>query len=113
MDLGQFFSGITSKALNATASSKNLYCKKCAKSKSHTPLSYGEHIANNSAGRNASDAEIVTGGIIGRTLDYTPFIYPLSLGNMFFCNDCNRIRADGGLLSDVYNKNEIEYYEPK
>lgn len=42
MSLGGFFDSLAGKALNATNTGRNLYCRTCKKSRSHTPLSYGE-----------------------------------------------------------------------
>ncbi len=105
MSIDQFFSGITGKLLNATTTSRSYYCKNCKKSKPHTPLSYSDLF---NAGQKESNDFL---DIVGRITDYVPAMYPLTLGNPYFCNECNRILVEGGVLSGVLSK-KAYYHNP-
>jgi hypothetical protein len=106
MSLGDFFGSLAGKALNATNVGRNLYCRTCKKSKPHTPLSYGEAARYTSS--NETEANI--GEAFGRALDYIPLTTPVLYGNSYFCNDCNRITLEGGLLSGHTKMSQEAYY---
>ena len=36
--------------------------------------------------------------------DLNPF-FIFAMGSLYICEECNRVRADGGVLSDYWNKN--------
>jgi hypothetical protein len=106
MSLGDFFGSLAGKALNTTNTGRNLYCRTCQKSRPHTPLSYGEAFRYTSS--NETDANVSE--VIGRVNDYIPLALPVIYGNSYFCNECNRITAEGGVLSGRANTVKTAYY---
>ena len=109
MSLGDFFGSLAGKALNATNTGRNLYCRTCQKSMPHTPLSYGEAFRYTSS----DETEANIGEVAGRITDYVPFFAPIAFGNSYFCNECNRITLEGGLGSGhTITVQRACYYKP-
>ena len=106
MSLGDFFGSLAGKALNTTNTGRKLYCRSCQKSMPHTPLSYGEAMRYTSD----DETEANIGEVVGRITDYVPFLVPISFGNSYFCDECNRITIEGGLLAGQLNTVYRAYY---
>ncbi len=102
-DFGAFLGKIAGKVSNAANSDRKLKCYGCDKITGHISISYGDVLK-------ASDRhqDNVWRDGYGVMADLTPAIWPIILGNSYACNDCKRIRFEGGIASNDQNK--YRYY---
>ena len=99
--LSSFLGKIPGKIANAANSDRKLKCYGCDKITGHISISYADAFKAWNGGDN------VWRDGVGVVFDLLPAVYPIMLGNPYACNDCKRIRCEGGILSNELNK---EYY---
>ncbi|MBW4477675.1 MAG: hypothetical protein KME54_12590 [Tolypothrix brevis GSE-NOS-MK-07-07A] len=103
--VGDFIRILGRKAFNAIPDNRDLYCLTCKKHIFHYGLSYGEAI--NASPPKSETAQAIL-SILGRVNDYNPG-FSLLLGNTYYCSGCRRVKAEGGILSDINNKEDVKY----
>ncbi|MBD2607300.1 hypothetical protein H6G81_22905 [Scytonema hofmannii FACHB-248] len=98
---GEFLRLFGSKLFNVLGGNRELYCLSCKNHTVHHSLSYGEIAQYDD--ENKSEILKSIGAISGRIDDYNPK-RPLMQGNPYYCSVCRRIKYQGGLISDILNK---------
>ena len=83
---------LLNKLINLGGIEKKLKCKSCNKFTDHISVSYSE------------GADSTFDSFAGRVFDLLP-TNMLVWGNPYVCTKCGRIKCDGGLFSDWWNKN--------
>ena len=101
-DFGAFFGKIAGKVANAANSDRKLKCYGCDKITGHISISYAYVFT-------AKGSDSVVDAAVGVTFDLVPGVYPIMLGNSYACNDCKRIRFEGGILSNELNTQSPSY----
>ena len=98
-DFGSFLGSITGKVANAASADRKLKCYSCDKITNHIHISYSDVMK-------AEDKQRDNGwrDVLGVTMDLIPAAMPITLGNSYACNDCKRIRFEGGMASNGLNK---------
>ncbi len=91
---GVFLGKIAGKVSNAANSDRKLKCYGCDKITGHIHISYAD----------AFKASGTWDNVFFATFDLVPAVYPITFGNPYACNDCKRIRFEGGVLSNDMNK---------
>ena len=103
-DFGTFFGKIAGKVVHAANSDRKLKCYGCDKITSHISISYADVF------RSQNGADNVWSDALGVTYDLIPVMGPIAtFGNPYACNDCKRIRFEGGILSNSLNKSNCHY----
>ena len=101
-DFGAFLGKIAGKVANAANSDRKLKCLSCDKITGHISISYSEFLKAQDSHRD----NILRDGS-GVIVDLVPAIWPVILGNSYACNDCKRIRFEGGIGSNDLNKTHL------
>lgn len=103
-DFGSFFGKIAGRAVHAANSDRKLKCYGCNKITNHISISYADAFkAANGADEN------VFRDAFGVLLDFLPLSGPLFTGSPYACCDCNKIRVEGGIMSNDMNKDLNSY----
>ncbi|MEI6368941.1 MAG: hypothetical protein WCO49_04400 [Nostocales cyanobacterium ELA608] len=101
-DFGAFFGKIAGKVANAANSDRKLKCYGCNKITNHISISYADYgKANN---HQTDNVWLQAGGVF---MDFTPAVWPIMAGNPYACNDCQRLRFEGGVMSNDMNKRDL------
>ena len=101
-DLGSLLGKIAGKVSNAANSDRKLKCSGCDKITNHITISYSDYIKANNSHR-----DNVWRDGLGVVMDFTPAVYPIMFGNPYACNDCKRLRCEGGVMSNDVNKRNL------
>lgn len=95
-DLLSFLGRATGKIANAINSDKKLKCSNCNEITDHISISLADYMK-------ADGVDDLGSTLLGLN-DYNPSI-PLIIGNTYACTKCQKVRLQGGILSNLYNKN--------
>ena len=95
-DLGSLLGKIAGKVLNAANSDRSLKCLGCQEITSHIAISYADYF------RSKEDWGLFD-DVLGVVSDINP-LNPTVMGNPYACKKCKRIRCEGGLMSNEFNK---------
>ncbi|OBQ19670.1 hypothetical protein [Anabaena sp. AL93] len=96
-DFGAFLGKIAGKVANAANSDRKLKCYGCDEITGHISISYADAFK-------AHGGDNVFFATVGVAFDLVPAAYPITIGNPYACNDCKRLRFEGGILSNEANK---------
>ena len=101
-DFGSFLGSITGKVANAASADRKLKCYSCDKITNHIHISYTDYMK-------ASDyhKDNAWRDAMGVYADLLPAVWPVMMGNSYACNDCRRIRFEGGVMSNELNKSYL------
>ncbi len=97
-DFGTLLGKIAGKVVNSANSDRKLKCYGCDKITGHISISYADVMK--AADYDQDNVWRDGWGVLG---DFTPAT-PIMLGNPYACNDCKRIRFEGGIFSNDQNK---------
>ena len=97
-DFGSFFGKIAGRVVHAANSDRKLKCYKCNEITNHISISYAD------AFKAANGDENVFRDACGVLMDFLPLSGPLIAGNPYACCACNKIRVEGGIMSNDTNK---------
>jgi hypothetical protein len=103
-DFGAFLGKISGKIANVANSDRKLKCYGCDKITDHITISYADVLK--AADNHKNDVWRDANGIY---MDFSLALSPIIIGNPYACNDCKRIRFEGGVMSNTVNDGFPKY----
>jgi hypothetical protein len=92
--IGSFLSKVSGKIMNVANSDRKLKCESCDAITEHASISYAEL---------TKQCDSIMADIQGINGDLTLGM-PLVIGNPYVCVKCKKVRLEGGVLSNKFNK---------